>query len=56
MQYLKRKYNLLVGEQTGEAIKIQIGSALSTFGQATDDGNKGQEFNRRRAQNVNNRR
>ncbi len=27
MQYLKRKYNLLVGERTGEAIKIQIGSA-----------------------------
>jgi rod shape-determining protein MreB len=27
MQYLKRKYNLLVGERTAEAIKIQIGSA-----------------------------
>src|ERR1700749_1064679 len=27
MQYLKRKYNLLVGERTGEAIKIHIGSA-----------------------------
>jgi rod shape-determining protein MreB len=27
MQYLKRKYNLLVGERTGEAIKIQVGSA-----------------------------
>jgi len=27
MQYLKRKYNLLIGERTGEAIKIQIGSA-----------------------------
>jgi rod shape-determining protein MreB len=27
MQYLKRKYNLLVGERTGEAIKIAIGSA-----------------------------
>jgi rod shape-determining protein MreB len=26
MQYLKRKYNLLVGERTGEAIKIQLGS------------------------------
>jgi rod shape-determining protein MreB len=26
MQYLKRKYNLLVGERTGEAIKIQVGS------------------------------
>jgi rod shape-determining protein MreB len=27
MQYLKREYNLLVGERTAEAIKIQIGSA-----------------------------
>jgi rod shape-determining protein MreB len=27
MQYLKRKYNLLIGERTGEAIKMQIGSA-----------------------------
>ena len=27
MQYLKRKYNLLIGERTAEPIKIQIGSA-----------------------------
>src|SRR5437879_2521973 len=27
MQYLKRKYNLLIGERTGEAIKIEVGSA-----------------------------
>src|SRR5947209_17269609 len=27
MNYLKRKYNLLIGERTAEAIKIQIGSA-----------------------------
>jgi rod shape-determining protein MreB len=27
MQFLKRKYNLLIGERTGEQIKIQIGSA-----------------------------
>jgi rod shape-determining protein MreB len=27
MQFLKRKYNLLIGERTGEAIKIQVGSA-----------------------------
>ena len=27
VQYLKRKYNLLIGERTAEAIKIQIGSA-----------------------------
>ena len=28
MQYLKRKHNLLIGERTAEAIKIQIGSAF----------------------------
>src|SRR5215469_9724135 len=28
MQYLKRKYNLLVGERTAEAIKITLGSAF----------------------------
>jgi rod shape-determining protein MreB len=28
MQYLKRKYNLLVGERTAEQIKVQIGSAF----------------------------
>ena len=27
MQYLKRKYNLLVGERTAETIKIEVGSA-----------------------------
>ena len=27
MQFLKRKYNLLIGERTAEQIKIQIGSA-----------------------------
>ena len=28
MQYLKRKYNLLIGERTAETIKIQVGSAF----------------------------
>jgi rod shape-determining protein MreB len=28
MQYPKRKYNLLIGERTAEAIKIHIGSAF----------------------------
>src|SRR5438105_2696359 len=28
MAYLKRKYNLLIGERTAEAIKIEIGSAF----------------------------
>ncbi len=27
IQYIKKKYNLLIGERTGEQIKIQIGSA-----------------------------
>src|SRR5258708_8251182 len=27
-QYMKRKYNLLIGERTAEAIKIQVGSAF----------------------------
>jgi rod shape-determining protein MreB len=27
MQYLKRKYNLLIGERTAETIKMEIGSA-----------------------------
>jgi len=27
MQYMKRKYNLLIGERTGEQVKIEIGSA-----------------------------
>ena len=27
MNYLKRKYNLLIGERTAEQIKIDIGSA-----------------------------
>jgi rod shape-determining protein MreB len=29
MNYLKRKYNLLIGERTAEQIKIEIGSAYS---------------------------
>src|SRR5213082_1273440 len=28
MQFMKRKYNLLIGERTAEAIKIEIGSAF----------------------------
>jgi rod shape-determining protein MreB and related proteins len=30
MQYVKRKYNMLIGESTAEQIKIQIGSAHNT--------------------------
>jgi rod shape-determining protein MreB len=29
MQYLKRKHNLLIGERTAEAIKIEVGSAFA---------------------------
>ena len=29
MQYMKRKYNLLIGERTAEQIKIQVGSAYA---------------------------
>jgi len=28
MQYLKKKYNLLVGERTAEQVKLQVGSAF----------------------------
>src|ERR1039457_1309499 len=27
MQFMKRKYNLLIGERTAEAIKMEVGSA-----------------------------
>ena len=30
MEYIKRKYSLIIGEQTAEAVKIDIGSALPT--------------------------
>ncbi|MCD6582377.1 MAG: rod shape-determining protein [Desulfuromusa sp.] len=30
IQYMKRKYNLLIGERTAEAVKIGIGNAYST--------------------------
>lgn len=29
VDYVRRKYSLLIGERTGEEIKIQIGSAIS---------------------------
>src|SRR5258706_5707146 len=29
IQYIKRKYNLLIGERTAEQIKIEIGSAYT---------------------------
>lgn len=37
MSYMKRTYNLMVGEQTAERIKIQIGSAAPTGEEMTMD-------------------
>ena len=49
MNYLKRKYNLLIGERTAEQIKIEIGSAypLET---AAHHGDQGPQPDRGRAQ------
>ena len=49
MNYLKRKYNLLIGERTAEQIKIDIGIGVSA-GQAADDGDQGTQPDRGRAQ------
>ena len=35
--YIRRKYNLMIGEQTAEDIKIQIGSALPMYEKMTID-------------------
>jgi len=35
IQYVKRKYNLLIGERTAEDIKVQIGSAFPFEGEAS---------------------
>ncbi len=37
-QHLKRKYNLLIGERTSEAIKIQLGSAYPETTSSSQDG------------------
>ena len=34
IQYMKRKYNLLIGERTAEQIKKTIGNAYPTGGDA----------------------
>jgi len=34
IQYIKKKYNLLIGERTAEDVKIQIGSAFPYEGEA----------------------
>jgi rod shape-determining protein MreB len=37
VQYVKRKYNLLIGEKTAEAIKISVGTAILTNGTMSAD-------------------
>jgi actin-like ATPase involved in cell morphogenesis len=49
MNYLKRKYNLLIGERTAEQIKIEIGSAVCP-GQAADHGDQRAQPHRGHAQ------
>ena len=38
VQYMKRKYNLLIGERTSEAIKIQLGSAYPETASSIKEG------------------
>ncbi len=44
VQYLKRKYNLLIGERTAEQIKIEIGSAHPDGGEVTTMEVKGRDL------------
>ena len=55
MNYLKRKYNLLIGERTAEQIKIDIGSAYPLDKPLTME-IKGPQPDRRRAQDHHHRR
>ena len=54
MTYLKRKYNLLIGERTAEQIKIETGLGVSA-GQAADDGDQGPQPDRGRAEDDHDR-
>ena len=49
IQYIKKTYNLLIGERTAEAIKMEIGSAYPARG-ADDDGDQGAPPDRGRAE------
>ena len=49
-QYIKRQYNLLIGERTSEEIKIQIGSAFSNGAPRTHEV-KGRDLVNRDSQN-----
>ena len=55
MQFLKRKYNLLIGERTAEQIKIHDRLGVPA-GQAADDGDQGPQPDRRRAEDRHDRR
>lgn len=44
INYLKRTYNLMVGEQTAERIKIEIGSAAETEGQESSIDVRGRDM------------
>ena len=55
MQYLKRKYNLLVGERTAEQIKMEIGSAYP-LEKPLNHGSERPQSDRRRAPHGNHRR
>ena len=55
MQFLKRKYNLLIGERTAEAIKIEVGSAYPLDKPLTH-GDQGAQPHRRRAPHHHHRR
>ena len=48
IQYIKKTYNLLIGERTAEQIKMEIGSAYPARG-AHDDGDQGAPPDRGRA-------
>ena len=49
IQYIKKTYNLLIGERTAEQIKMEIGSAYPAR-RADDDGDQGPAPDRRRAE------
>ena len=49
IQYIKKTYNLLIGERTAEAIKMEVGSAYP-LDEQHDHGDQGPPPDRRRAQ------
>ena len=51
VQYIKRKYNLLIGERTAELIKMEIGIGVSARG-AADHRGQGPRPRRRRAEDA----